>query len=148
MISPVSGWEVITDQLSNDNWTVYNGSIKTSHSSRSEHTFNWQIQSDQELSYFLVDGDHYSYRHQTISTASPPISVWDMILCIPDNYFYSPRLSDSLREITLGWLLDTGLGWTQHIGSEEVAYIWNWLTSETWFSCHKSLVLLNPKLRQ
>ena len=60
----------------------------------------------------------------TKQSARPPslprISVWDMILCIPDNYFYSPRLSDSLREITPGWLLDTGVAGhcTVHIGWE------------------------------
>ena len=68
------------------------------------------------FSLVIMVADHYYYQHQTISSASslPRISVWDMILCIPDNYFYSPRLSDSLREITPGWLLDTAqvhIGW-------------------------------------
>ena len=109
------------DQVSNDNWTVYNGSITMSHSSKSQHTFNWQTK---KWTYLTRTCLIFSWLGSLLLSAPnnqhglSPISVWDMILCIPDNYFYSPRLSDSLREITLGWLLDTELGWTLHIGRE------------------------------
>ena len=111
----LSGWEVISS-------TMIIGLFTTSPSEfhQGRLKFNWQTKEwtilDTSVSLLLLSWLLIITPISTKQSARPPslprISVWDMILCIPDNYFYSPRLSDSLREITPGWLLDTG--WTLH----------------------------------
>ena len=71
-----SEW-VRSDQPHNDNWTVYNVSIRISHSSKPMLT-RIQLTVLKSIVSIFVGADHYSYQQQTISSASLLVSRYEI----------------------------------------------------------------------